>query len=137
MAAVSVLLAITLGSLAALHVYWALGGQFGKGVVIPERAGALLFKPSPAATLLVAAALVAAATCALAQGGAVTAPGTGSQAGCCVLAALFAARAVGEGRYVGFLKRVRNTAFARSDSWLYSPLCVLLATGFLALALPR
>jgi hypothetical protein len=47
------------------------------------------------------------------------------------------ARAVGEGRYVGFLKRVRNTAFARNDTWLYSPLCVALAVGFLVLALAQ
>jgi hypothetical protein len=54
-----------------------------------------------------------------------------------MLAAIFAVRAIGEGNYVGFIKRVRNTTFARNDTWIYSPLCALLATGFLALALAR
>jgi hypothetical protein len=135
--AISVLLAAALASLAVLHVYWALGGRAGKGAAIPERDGAPLFRPSPAGALLVAAALLAGAACALARNWAPGASYAGPQAGCWLLAALFAARAAGEGRYVGFLKRVRGTAFARNDTWLYSPLCALLAAGFFALALSR
>jgi len=44
-----------------------------------------------------------------------------------VLAALFLIRAVGEFRYVGFFKSVRDTRFATWDSWLFSPLCLLIA----------
>ena len=39
------------------------------------------------------------------------------------------ARAVGEFKYVGFFKRVRGSRFARLDTLLYSPLCLLLAVG--------
>ena len=39
------------------------------------------------------------------------------------------ARAVGEFKYVGFFKRVHGTKFARLDTMLYSPLCLLLAVG--------
>jgi hypothetical protein len=139
MMVVALFLAILLGALAGLHVFWAFGGSWGKAVVIPERHGALLPRPSRAVTLLVAAGLLLAATCAVVRGVVVAAPGAAlaAQVGCWVLAVLFAARAVGEGRYVGFLKRVRNTAFARNDTWLYSPLCVALAVGFLVLALPQ
>jgi hypothetical protein len=51
-----------------------------------------------------------------------------------VFAALFGTRAIGQGKYVGFLKRVRNTAFARNDTWLYSSLCVVLVAAVLVLA---
>jgi hypothetical protein len=114
MMVVSLFLAVVLGALAGLQVFWAFGGPWGKAVAVPEREGAPLFRPSRAATLLVAAGLIVAAACALVRGGAVAAPGAGlvAQVGCWVLAVLFEARAVGEGKYVGFLKRVRNTAFA-------------------------
>jgi hypothetical protein len=39
------------------------------------------------------------------------------------------ARAVGEFRYVGFFKRVRGSRFARLDTLIYSPVCLLLAVG--------
>jgi hypothetical protein len=136
---VALFLAIVLGVLTGLHVFWAFGGSWGKSVAVPERHGAPPFRPSRAVTLLVVAGLLLATTCAVVRGGVAATPGDGlaAQVGCWVLAALFGARAVGEGRYVGFLKRVRNTAFARNDTWLYSPLCVVLSAGFLALALAR
>jgi hypothetical protein len=45
---------------------------------------------------------------------------------------------VGELRYVGFFKRVRNTSFARMDTLLYSPLslCLGVGTGMVAFLAP-
>jgi hypothetical protein len=48
---------------------------------------------------------------------------------CYALALGLVARAVGEFKYVGFFKRVRGSRFARLDTLLYSPLCLLLAVG--------
>lgn len=39
------------------------------------------------------------------------------------------ARAIGEFKYLGFFKRVHGSRFARLDSLVYSPLCLLLALG--------
>jgi hypothetical protein len=50
------------------------------------------------------------------------------------LALGLAARAVGEFKYVGFFKRVRGSKFARLDTLVYSPLCLLLAIGVAAVA---
>jgi hypothetical protein len=36
---------------------------------------------------------------------------------------------------VGFFKRVRDTEFARRDTWLFSPLCLGLAAAAAAVAL--
>jgi hypothetical protein len=47
---------------------------------------------------------------------------------------IFLFRAAGEFKLVGFSKSVRGTAFATWDTWLFSPLCVLLGAGFLVIA---
>lgn len=39
------------------------------------------------------------------------------------------ARAIGEFKYLGFFKRVRGSRFAKLDTLIYSPLCLLLALG--------
>jgi hypothetical protein len=44
-----------------------------------------------------------------------------------VLSVVFALRAVGNLRSFGFFKTVKGTPFAEWDTWLYSPLCLLLA----------
>ena len=49
-----------------------------------------------------------------------------------LMAAVFALRAVGDFRCVGFFKRVKDTPFAVWDSRLFSPLCGILS--LLALA---
>ena len=46
-----------------------------------------------------------------------------------VLAVGLLGRAIGEFRYVGFFKRVRGSRFAKLDTVVYSPLCLLLAVG--------
>jgi hypothetical protein len=46
----------------------------------------------------------------------------------------FLLRAVGEFRLVGLFKRIRGTAFARWDTWLFSPLCLLIALAFFFVA---
>ena len=43
-------------------------------------------------------------------------------------------RAIGDFNLVGFFKRIRGSAFARMDTWFYSPLCVLLGIGLLNVA---
>lgn len=54
-----------------------------------------------------------------------------------VLALMFAVRAVGDFRYVGFFKRIRGSRFARMDTLYYSPLCAALALSIASMAWPR
>ena len=117
---------------AAVHVFWAAGGRRGLGAVLPTTgAGARLFTPTPALTVLVAGALLVQAGAAGVLLSATTPPAAVvwiAGAGTAVLAA----RAVGDGRYAGFTKSERSTAFARSDDRLFTPLVVLLALSGLA-----
>jgi hypothetical protein len=52
-----------------------------------------------------------------------------TRCGAWTLSAIFALRAVGDFHWIGFFKTVRDTAFGTLDSWVYSPLCLLLAVG--------
>ena len=122
---------------AAFHVYWGLGGQIGWRVAVPQREdGTPLFMPSRLVTLLVAMILIAI----LGVLGAYVlhwdwpVPRAILRWVMAVLALVFLARGLSWHPYVGLLKRIRNTAFARNDTRFYSPGCVLTGLGFLALA---
>ena len=120
--------AVALGA-AAVHVAWAFGIGPAPRHVVPERAGGEepVALPGRWATLAVAAALVALAGLVLVaawttQHAAVTWLVLAAGAVLCV-------RVVGDGRYVGVLKSVRGTAFARLDDRVYTPVIALLAAG--------
>ena len=130
--AIPVALTAVLVTLSAIHVYWAVTGSTASRGVIPEVDGKPLFTPSRSATLLVAALLLVAAFIAASRGQLVAPAGRGSLVhwAAIVAAVVFLLRAVGEFRYVGFFKRRRGTRFATLDSWLFSPLCVLIGLAF-------
>jgi hypothetical protein len=50
------------------------------------------------------------------------------------IALLLFARAIGDSNLVGFFKEVKGSRFARWDTWVYSPSCVVLGAGLLAVA---
>lgn len=134
---IAIALVTVLSALAVLHIAWALGSQRGFTAAIPEIDGEPAFRPGRGMTLAVAALLlVAAALCAW-QGGLLGfIPSRLSTVGAWMLAMLFAVRAVGDFRLVGFFKRVQGTRFARMDTRVYSPLCAVIAVlaGFLAVS---
>src|ERR1700759_5334524 len=113
------------------HVRMAFWPSSGESGAMPSVSGKSLFVPSAAATLAVAAVLFGFACLVAARAGLVrvgVAPRTLSWL-CYLLAAGLLARAVGEFRYVGFFKRVGDSRFARLDTLVYSPLCLVLAIG--------
>jgi hypothetical protein len=133
--ALGLLLAAVFAALSLFHVYWASGGRVGIGATVPTVGGKQTFNPSPAATMLVAAALLLAMLTVLGQagllGGAI--PKWIFRWGTCGLALIFFLRAVGEFRLVGFFKRASDTPFAYWDTWLFSPLCLAIAVMAFAL----
>lgn len=118
-------------ALSLWHVRMALGSPPGESGAVPSVDSKPLFVPSRASTLLVAVVLLAfaglvAAASGLLQSGVPPALLTWA---CHALALGLLARAVGDFRYVGLFKRVRDSRFARLDTWAYSPLCLILAGG--------
>jgi hypothetical protein len=101
--------------LGAIHLYWAAGGKFGKSATLPTANGKTLLHPTPLITIVVAIGLFAMAALVYLR------------LGLWLIAGVFLLRAIGDFRYIGFFKRVRDSRFARLDTLFYSPLCLLLA----------
>ena len=134
---VGMLAAAVLVGLGALHCYWAVGGRWATDVTIPKRGGEPLFTPGPAATLLVAGLLCAAALVLLGRLGiwGRSLPRWVFVAGTWTLVVVFGGRVVGDLQWFGLFKRMTGTPFAWWDTWVYVPLCALLAVGCLLVAL--
>ncbi len=125
--------------LAVWHFRMALLPKQGASGAVPSVSGKALFVPSAGATVAVGVALLLFACLVAATAGLVE---LGISAGvlsrlCYSLALGLLARAVGEFKYVGFFKRVRGSKFAKLDTLLYSPLCLLLAVGVAVIAQKR
>jgi hypothetical protein len=132
----AVLTTVVFLGLSALHVYWAVGGRRGTDAVIPTVEGRRALNPSSPAALGIAAALALAAAITIGSTGVLhsVVPAWLIRSGLIVLALVFALRAVGDFRLIGFTKRVKDTRFARLDTKLFSPVCVGLAAACAALA---
>ncbi len=132
-----ILVVTILAGLSALHLYWAFGGKWGMTVVIPTVGGNRAFNPSSLATVLVAAALLLAV---LVITGRMRYWGTSLPKwiftwGTWGIALVFLLRAVGDFRLAGFFKQIHQTDFAYWDTWLFSPLCLLLSVLLCLLSL--
>lgn len=118
-----------LSTLALIHFYWAFGGTKGVAAAVPASRGQPLFKPGPMATTGVGIGLLGLAALFFVTG--VRLAPQAAQWGLRTMTALaglvFAARAVGDFRYLGFFKRAREGRFAWLDTYAYSPLCLALA----------
>jgi hypothetical protein len=128
-------------SISNLHFYWAFGGKKWGNFAIPTKSNTSatpLFKPSFFETLFVAAGLLVFAWII----------GMNAQLFPLLwltpsyvtyatfgIAFIFLLRAVGEFRYVGFFKRIKNTTFGQMDSRYYSPLCLFIAIVTLIISL--
>lgn len=125
---------VTLGLIAALHLYWVLGGQIGLNRALPTTAeGKLLLRPGKFATALVAVVLFVFAFVAYKLRFESSVDEIYIYAGW-IISALFFLRAIGEFHTVGFFKKVKQTPFAQFDTFFYSPLCVYLAFCYACLA---
>ncbi|HYY58622.1 MAG TPA: DUF3995 domain-containing protein [Pyrinomonadaceae bacterium] len=134
--ALGILLAVVFVVLGLLHLYWAAGGRLASGVTVPVVGGRRPFNPSPAGTVLVAVAFLIATFIILGRVGKLgdAIPVLVFRLGTLCISVIFLLRAVGEFRLVGFFKRVRDTPFAYWDTWLFSPLCLVIAVIAFVLA---
>ena len=125
-----------------IHVYWALGGQWAAVAAVPQvpvegsASPRPAFKPSGWITLLVAFGLllIAALVCFRVGWWLPAVSHVALQWVISAIAMLMFARAIGDSNLLGFFKQVKDSEFARLDTWVYSPLCVLLGAGLLAVA---
>jgi Protein of unknown function (DUF3995) len=118
-------------ALAVWHFYMALVPSAGARGAVPSVEGKPLFVPTRGATAAVGVVLLLFAALVLATAGTISlgVPQTALSWLSYALAVGLFGRAVGEFRYLGLFKRVHGTQFARLDTLVYSPLCLLLALG--------
>ena len=123
--------------LAVWHFYMALVPSADARGAVPSVEGNPLFVPTRSATIVVGVALLLFAALVLATAGIIPlgVPQIALSWLSYVLALGLLGRAVGEFRYVGFFKNVQGTKFARLDTLVYSPVCLLLAVGVTLVAL--
>lgn len=134
--AIAIAVTLTFAVLAAWHFRMAALPGIGGSGAVPTVAGKPLFVPPPAATVAVGVVLLGCAALVSAAADIWQSPlprpllmwlSYGLASGLLL-------RAIGDFRYVGFFKRVRDSRFATLDSFVYSPLCLLLAAGVVASA---
>ncbi|MGH8173586.1 MAG: DUF3995 domain-containing protein [Rhodanobacteraceae bacterium] len=103
----------------------------GESAAVPSVDGKPVFVPSAPGTVAIGVALTLCAVLVAGTAGLISlgVPIVVLRWLCSALALGLAARAVGDFRYVGFFKRVRGSKFATFDTFVYSPLCVLLGAG--------
>ncbi|MCY0976820.1 DUF3995 domain-containing protein [Chryseobacterium wangxinyae] len=108
-------------SIALLHIYWAIGGSWGKNLAIPTtEKGIALFQPSALSCALIGALFILFSL-------SIAFRGRFSSFIFWVMVFIFFLRAIGDFRYVGFFKKIKKTPFAERDTHFYSPLCLLIS----------
>ena len=115
--------------LSAIHFYWGLGGKWGASASVPTNEdGEKVINPKPLDCFVVAIGLSVFATFVLAktQLFSMAFPTVILNYGVSVITGIFMLRAIGEFRYVGFFKKIKNTPFGQRDTKYYSPLCLLI-----------
>ena len=116
--------------LSTLHFYWALGGRLWYDDVLPTSSNGLhKMNPSATSAIIIAFVLLFLAL--------ITAGSQGFfdryikrsyfRYGTLIIAIIFFLRAVGDFRFIGFFKTVKNTRFGINDSQIFSPLCLCIA----------
>ena len=123
---------------AVFHLYWGCGGRVGSSVALPQRGdGTAAFRSNRSGAILVAIFLAGCLglVVALSESIQLPVPQRWLRIAVVALSVLFLARALSWYKYVGLFKSIRTTRFAKYDTWLYSPLCLLLALSLMGVAL--
>lgn len=124
----STILLVIFTSLGFIHFYWLIGGKWGLEKVIPTKDNQMKTPSIPKfATLIVGLVLVLFGLIYLVKSGLVTVqiPNWVAIYGYWIIPSIFILRAIGDFQYVGFFKKIKNTSFAKADSKLFSPLCLI------------
>lgn len=125
----SIVLSIILIVLGLIHFNWVIGGELGFSASLPTKQnGERLFTPNRTQSAIVGIGLTAFAIFYLLKSGLIefNLPEWMMNIGGWMIPAIFLLRAIGEFKYVGFFKSVKNTTFGKLDTKFFSPLCLLI-----------
>lgn len=117
-------------ALALLHFYWANGGKWGIDKAVPVApSGEKVLKPSALASIVVAIGLSLMAIVHLnnARLFSIDLQFPVNKIATLAIALIFLLRSIGDFKWVGLFKKVRDTEFGRSDTKYFIPLCLFLS----------
>ena len=123
--------------ISAIHFYWAFGGKSGLKAALPEGTnGKMPLKPSSLMTIAVAVIFLSVSIFFGQKVGLFdfNFPILLKTYGLIAIGSVLLIRAIGDFRYVGFFKKIKNTRFGRLDSSYYSPLCLVLSINSFLIA---
>ena len=130
----SMLLALSLSGifliLSILHLYWGFGGKWAIASTLPStKSGEPVLKPAAIHCFIAAGGLMLFGVAPLLKVGLLSAdlPAWISAYSLWAITTLFFFRAIGDFRYVGFFKKIRDTNFGRLDTFLYAPLSFIIS----------
>jgi glucan phosphoethanolaminetransferase (alkaline phosphatase superfamily) len=114
--------------ISSIHFYWALGGKWGSDAVLPTKDdnNTKVLNPTVLPTLIVAFGLLGFGLFILVILGLVAfnTPHWLNKYGLWIIAGIFTLRAIGDFKYVGFFKKIKQTKFGKNDTKYFSPLCL-------------
>lgn len=125
----SLILAITFIILALIHFNWSFGGKWGFDKSLPaNEKGEIILHPRKIDCAIVGFGLTGFGLFYLLQSGfiALALPDWLMNIIAWIIPTIFILRAIGEFKYVGFFKKIKNTEFGKLDSKLFSPLCFII-----------
>lgn len=118
--------------IALIHFYWSFGGKVGIDLAIPSIEDKAVINPTKFITFLVGILIIGFATVAYMlkfhnlNSNYIIYLGW-------IISIIFALRAIGEFRVVGFFKKIKSSKFAKYDTKYYSPLCLFFSVIFVIL----
>ena len=123
----SIILLVIFTSLGFIHFYWSLGGKWGLEKALPTKeVGEKAIEPPKIATVTVGIGLISFGLFYLIKSGLVSFQIQNwiiTYVGW-FIPPIFILRAIGEFKYVGIFKKIKNTDFAKADTKLFVPLCL-------------
>lgn len=125
----SIFLSIILIGLGLIHFNWVIGGQFGFSESLPTKpSGERVLNPKNIDSAIVGIGLTAFGIFYIFKSGLTDydLPEIVMRYGSWLIPSIFLLRATGEFKYIGFFKSVKETSFAKLDTKLFSPLCLLI-----------
>jgi len=134
---ISIALTVSFIILAILHLFWAMGLKFDIKNMVPVVEGEPVFTPGPIGTFIVAIVLFVFSAVSLGLGFSNKVPIGYFQVlkiSGFAIGTILLVRAVGDFKYVGFFKRIKDSNFAKYDYRLYSPFCITSGVALLYLA---
>jgi hypothetical protein len=126
--------------LGAIHLYWGVGGKWGIKKALPqnpENETVPVLSPGIVACFIVAIGLFSMGIFTLNQTQIIhiNLPNLLNDYSLYAIGAIFLLRALGDFKYVGFFKSIKNTEFGRLDTQFYAPLCLYLGISSLLVKL--